>query len=378
MTDGIHLSIEATGAKLGGAETMLLDFVDVAAAETGVAQINIFCSPKETRSFDFPHSEKIRLIENKWCDGNYLARVSWYEFGLGLAAKRLSSDIIFASSQFGRGLFGVPHVTYVQQSLPLSDEAVSTYSSAPWRLRIKMIRRQMARSCRSAEHVVAQSAVMKDWICSCFSIKPNKVTVVYSGAKNMPSPEVPSPKLSAMRARDRSPKLIYVGADYPYKKLDTAVKGLALLQKKWPDARLFLTLPFDHPYAAIHGVHCLGYLRDAVLTEAYQLADALVLPSLVESGPQTPLEAMSLGAPVLVADRPYAHDICRQAALFFDPWSPEDFAEKASLVFSDGQLRHSIVDNGFALVQERNAAKPFNRILEVLLAAAKTGKYAPR
>lgn len=374
MTDGIRLAIEATGAKFGGAETILLDFVSVAAASERVARIDIFCSPRQTRSFDFPASEKIRLIENRWCDTNYLARIAWYDFGLGIAARRLSSHVIFASSQFGRGGLGVPHVTYVQQSLPLSDEAVSTYDSLTWRVRIRMIKRQMGRSCRSAHHVLAQSAVMKEWICSAFDVEPGKVSVIYSGLKNMPRPEAPSPALSAMRLACGGPSLLYVGADYPYKRLDTAVKGLELLRKRWPEARLFLTLPADHPYAAVPGVHCLGYLRDAALTEAYELADTLILPSLVESGPQTPLEAMSVGAPVLVADRPYGHDICRDAALFFDPWSPEDFSEKASQLFSDSGVRERLVENGLELVRERMASKPFERILDVLIRVAEAGK----
>ncbi|MBI4964985.1 MAG: glycosyltransferase [Desulfomonile tiedjei] len=374
MIDGIHIAVEATGAKFGGSETILLEFLDAAIADRRVAQTSIFCSPRRNRGFEFPSSAKVNLIENEWCDKNYLARVAWYEFGLGIAAKRLSSHVIFASSQFGRGCFGVPHVTYVQQSLPFSDEAVSTYRSALWRFRIGMIRHQMKRSCTSARRVLVQCAVMKDWICSSFNIEPSKVTVVYSGPKHMANPDTPSPKLASMRLTGLGPKLLYVGADYPYKKLDTAVAGLALLRELSPEARLFLTLPEKHHYAARPGVHCLGYLRGAELTEAYQLADALILPSLVESMGQTPLEAMSVGTPALVADRPYAHDICQDAALFFDPWSPDDFAKKASLILADRSLHQSLVEKGFALVMERKAAKPYEQILDIVLESANAAK----
>ena len=374
MTNGIHLAIEATGARFGGSETSLLDFLEAAVVDPRVAMITVVCSSSRTRAFDFPSSEKIRLIENEWCDSNYVARVAWYEFGLGIAAKCLSAHVIFASGQFGRGRLGVPHVTWVRQSLPFSDEAISTYGSERWRFRIRMIRHQMKRSCGSAQRVLVQSAVMKVWICSSFDIEPGKVDVVYSGPKHMPYPEAPAPRLASMRLDGIGPNLLYVGADYPYKKLDTAVTGIALVRDLWPKAQLFLTLPKDHPYATRPDVHCLGYLRGAELTEAYQLADILILPSLVETTGHPSLEAMSLGTPVLVADRPYAHDICRDAAVFFDPWSPEDLAKKVSRILSDQWLRQSLVEKGIALTLERKAAKPYEQIVEIVLDTASENK----
>ena len=331
MRNGIHLAVEATGTKFGGLETALLTFLEKALQDERIGKISLFCSAGRDRSFDLPSSPKIRTVENGWCESNYVLRVVWYELGLGMACRAVGSDLLLACNQFGLGRLGVPHITWVQQSLPFDEEAIATFGSSRRRFHIMMVRHQMRRSCRSAQRVLAQSAVMKDWICSSFKIDPRKVTIIYSSPKPLPAPTAPSPKLAPMRLDNFGPRLLYVGSDYPYKRLDTAVVGLPGLREVWPEAHLFLTLPEDHPYGANPGVHCLGYLRDTDLAEAYQLADALILPSLVESGPQTPLEAMSLGRPVLVADRPYAHDICRDAAVFFDPWSPADFAQKASL-----------------------------------------------
>ena len=130
-----------------------------------------------------------------------------------------------------------------------------------------------------------------------------------------------------------------------------------------------MTLPSDHAYGVLPGISCVGYLNDEELSKAYQTAAVLVLPSLVESGPQPPLEAMSLGTPVIVADRPYAHDICEDAAIFFDPNSPEDFAEKAIHLLSDLMLRRDLIAKGLALVESRRAAEPYKQIVQILLDA---------
>ena len=165
-------------------------------------------------------------------------------------------------------------------------------------------------------------------------------------------------------------RLLYVGVDYPYKKLEKLVSGLDLIRRRFPNAVLRLTLPPDHPYSVKPGVKCLGYLNDEQLSDAYRGSDILVLPSLLESGPQSPMEAMSLGTPVLVADRPYAHDICDDAALFFDPLSPEDFAEKAIRLLTDQTLRKILIARGYALIEKRRSEKPYQKMVDILVDVA--------
>jgi glycosyltransferase involved in cell wall biosynthesis len=54
---------------------------------------------------------------------------------------------------------------------------------------------------------------------------------------------------------------------------------------------------------------------------AYQNAHAMVFLSTKESFGFPLLEAMYLGLPIVCADLPYAHALCAQGAIYFDPAS---------------------------------------------------------
>jgi len=78
-------------------------------------------------------------------------------------------------------------------------------------------------------------------------------------------------------------------------------------------------------------------LQDAKGMRAqYAGADALLFPSLDESFGLPLVEAMMLGLPILVAERPYARSLCGDAAIYFDPSSA------ASLDGAIGELRRRL------------------------------------
>ena len=72
--------------------------------------------------------------------------------------------------------------------------------------------------------------------------------------------------------------------------------------------------------------------------------------------------------PILTTDLPFARDICGAAALYFNPESVEDAAEKIQQLIVDSELRLRLIANGlkrlkaFDLPEER-----FRKILSVLL-----------
>ncbi|NLG95383.1 MAG: glycosyltransferase family 4 protein [Acetomicrobium flavidum] len=67
---------------------------------------------------------------------------------------------------------------------------------------------------------------------------------------------------------------------------------------------------------------------DEVLASLYKGARFLIQPSLIEGFGLPPLEALSLGTPVLLSDIPIFREIYEDAAEYFDPFSVEDIAEQ--------------------------------------------------
>lgn len=126
------------------------------------------------------------------------------------------------------------------------------------------------------------------------------------------------------------PFLLFVGSPARNKNLAAAVRAFLALAPT--DAALVITGDAAKVFAG-SGLPALpdqvvstGRLTDEEVWALYGGARALVFPSLYEGFGIPPLEAMSLGCPVLAADIPPVREVCGDAALYFDPHSSEAIA----------------------------------------------------
>ena len=366
----IHVAVEAVGIKHSGGSVVLLDFLEAACSSTEIEKISVFCSPREARNFDLPSSEKVTEIPQIRAEHSVVARFVWYEHWLQRALISSGAHVSISMGSFGRGHPSIPHATFIQQSLPFSREALNTYD---WkrRLYIKMLGLAIKRSARSASTIIVQTPEMFRSASSAFSLDPQKIVCVIPCVRELPPAVLPSAHVESMRRTKALHKILYVGTSAPYKNIGLLVSGMKLLCMGESQVELFMTVPPCSIFDSTPNVSCLGYLKGSELTEAYRLADALVLPSFTETVGLPLMEAMSVGTPVLAADRPYSHAICEDAALFFDPWSPEDFAEKVLLIIQDSHLRNRIIQQGFDLIEKRRKEKPYQRMVDTIVDLAK-------
>jgi glycosyltransferase involved in cell wall biosynthesis len=132
--------------------------------------------------------------------------------------------------------------------------------------------------------------------------------------------------------RDLAPTrdLVYMGSFMPYKNVELLARGMAFL----PGYTLHLLSKADD--ASVRRLSDLapeGSLRfhqgvsDEEYGEILSHATALVSASLNEGFGLPLIEAMSGGTPIAVSDIPIFREIGADAAVFFDPQSPESFAQ---------------------------------------------------
>ncbi|MFK5953154.1 MAG: glycosyltransferase family 1 protein, partial [Desulfobacterium sp.] len=86
-------------------------------------------------------------------------------------------------------------------------------------------------------------------------------------------------------------------------------------------------------------VHFTGYVDNELLHQYFVHADALIFPSLYEGFGLPPLEAMACGCPVLVSNAASLPEVCGDAAIYFDPYSIKDMADKIKHLLSDKALQ---------------------------------------
>jgi glycosyltransferase involved in cell wall biosynthesis len=120
----------------------------------------------------------------------------------------------------------------------------------------------------------------------------------------------------------RGLRLIYPAAGYPHKNHLLLSKIKSDLDLTWPVESLKLTLPLGkNPSPGISWIQCVDFLSPDKMIEAYNNVDGLVFLSTDESYGFPLVEAMFVGLPIICPDLPYAHTLCLDEAIYFDPHS---------------------------------------------------------
>ncbi|WP_141431119.1 glycosyltransferase family 1 protein [Bacillus sp. 03113] len=90
----------------------------------------------------------------------------------------------------------------------------------------------------------------------------------------------------------------------------------------------------------------LGYVTDEELKALYINAGCFVFPSIYEGFGLPPLEAMSTGCPVIVSNFGPMPEVSGEAAIYFDPKSPDELAEKIIYVMNNDQVKKELKIKG--------------------------------
>jgi glycosyltransferase involved in cell wall biosynthesis len=102
----------------------------------------------------------------------------------------------------------------------------------------------------------------------------------------------------------------------------------------------------------LNNVTFTGWISDEELNRLYANTLALVFPSYYEGFGFPPLEAMSIGAPVIVANRASLPEVCGNAVLYFDPYDVMDIYSKMKYIFSNENIRKDLIERGMHNVRK--------------------------
>lgn len=144
---------------------------------------------------------------------------------------------------------------------------------------------------------------------------------------------------------------------------ETAIRAFAMVHGRYPDATL--TIAGSGPLAeslrrlaenlqVAEAVVFAGRLDRDAMAQAYRNADIAVNPSLVDNMPNSVLEALASGVPVVSTDVGGVPFIVsdEQTALLVPARSPEAMASAILRLIDDASLAGRLVDNGLTEVQK--------------------------
>lgn len=169
-----------------------------------------------------------------------------------------------------------------------------------------------------AEKFIVQTSVMGEALAASYPSIAKKIHVI---AQPVPSWLLDSAPRRSRKSRG-SLRLIYPAAGYPHKNHRLLGNIKPELSSAWPIESLKITLPVEnHPASHVPWVQCVGFLSAHEMVQAYAEVDGLVFLSTDESYGFPLVEAMFIGLPIVCPDLPYAHALCSDNAIYFDPRS---------------------------------------------------------
>lgn len=289
----------------------------------------------------------------------------------GRLFQRLNSTFHWPRADSFHGPFDVLHLLH-EFSAPWSDHpnlAVTVHGLGPVlhpdhfsKSFVNQWQADLDRSIEAASQVIAVSDSLARQLRRYRPEFSDKVTGIALGVadeffaiSNQPNADqIPSPL--AIEA----PYILYVGAFDSGKNLSVLLKAYSLyVNESGADDRLELVLVGNcrwggyealkrksHQLNIASKTHFVDYIDHGALPALYRRCLLFVFPSLFEGFGLPVLEAMASGAPCLVSDRPALDEIGKEAALFFDPTSPEDLAAKISRTVANKDLRTTMSREG--------------------------------
>ncbi len=112
--------------------------------------------------------------------------------------------------------------------------------------------------------------------------------------------------------------------------------------------------------------HSVGYVPDDELSALYENATLFVYPSFYEGFGIPPLEAMSLGCPVILSDIPVFREIFGDAAHYVDPLDPTSICKGILLVLSDDPYRMELIRRGLERAKLYNWERSADKIVSII------------
>lgn len=203
----------------------------------------------------------------------------------------------------------------------------------------------------------------------------NNIYTVYNGVNNFWR------EFRDKDSNDLKPYIVYVGNVKPHKNLISLVKAFEKVKNEIPHNLViigkkegFITGDQEvikYAEKLQDRIKFTGFVDNETLQGYIANAQALVFPSLYEGFGLPPLEAMACGCPVIVSNVASLPEVCGDAALYVDPYSPEDIAEKIKLLLSDDKLREELRRKGLeraTMFSWEKCAQETIKVIEEVLA----------
>lgn len=306
-------------------------------------------------------TDRIHVIKLPQIKQSYLKRLQ-FDFLTGRKfINALRPDVVFSLQNTITYGVSAPQVAYEHQLLPFQDiKNYSFFKSDECRMAMyqHLIGQVIFASVKRADKLIVQTEWMRQAVAKKTGVSTDKIVKISPNVEDLGRFRVNIPR--------RNDLFFFPTSTAPYKNIDCIRAAARLLEQKGIDFEVRLTIPEE---ASQKGIVCLDRVpREEVI---HQLCEAaLVFPSYIESFGYPLIEAAQMGAIVLAADLPFAHEVLGdyENAYYFDPFDPHALADLMEQVISGKIVRKE------TFRKAESTGNSWAAVIDELIKTAKEGK----
>ena len=330
-------------------------------------------TPQHAALFDdYPNAQTLVLPAR--------SKLWWDQITVAHAARRLHADLIFNPK------FSIPFLTRRPCAFVLqdSDWYVNPHNYPWWD--VVYIRLLLPLYCRKAKRLMVISQSTLADLARHGVVRPGKAVVTYAAV----SPNFTSIRdedaLRQFRSTYQLPEAFILTATrtyhtgqtssppYPGGNNERLMRAYQRYRQRGGQLPLVVAGHRVEEYLRtkgfkdtdFSGVHFIGFVPNAQMHLAYQLAEFFVLVKLCESFGLPILEALASGCPAIVPSTCASPEVAGGAARLIDPYDEEDIAQALLDVANSAGARWEMRERGLARAKAFNWTETARRTLAVL------------
>lgn len=313
----MHILINATALDARGGYTIIESFLDDISKEIDFfiaenIQITTLVARDNLSKFE---NEVIKIIYHPYPKKGMFHKWRYENIYLPKYIKEERIDVYLSLQNIGLRSINIPQYVLIHQPIPFSELKFSELELKNY-IKYKIVLNYFyKRSLDKVDGIFVQTTWMKDAIIKKYRYK-NKIHILRPHIVNLiDNPNTIDDSIKYHFNNEYS-KLLYVTNDEKYKNNQLLIDAINDYNKNHNEkVMLYLTISGQ----SSNFIKYLGKIPRDKMFHIYSSVDALIFPSLTETLGLPLLEAAKCNLDILAADLPYAREVCKQKALYFNP-----------------------------------------------------------
>lgn len=216
--------------------------------------------------------------------------------------------------------------------------------------------------------VITVSEFSKKELVNYIPMLKGKIEVIHNGVEHFQDIDIDE-TIFDLKNIKRENYILAVGSLHPNKNFQIIVDSLKDLDN---NITLVIAGGFNEKvFSNASNFNCdnvirVGYVSDEQLKALYKHAKAFVFPSVYEGFGIPPLEAMSVGCPVIASEAASIPEVCGEAAIYFEPTNRSQLIHQINTIYNSDNIVSDLYSKGIKQSEKFSWKKSSEKLYKII------------